>query len=221
MPGEQDVDASTVDSPNPDPMIDATKVSIDAPMQAPPDAPVVMPPDACVPAAFEKLTNPVFDLTPNGMGWTAVRDPQLYPIIGAEGIAPHSAPNKAWFGGASGQDLGTSSPIVDSLHQDVVIPANTTSVTITGYYLVGTQETDAGIFDRFTLDVIQTNGTVIENVIALDDNTVAGTFTMFSKTLTQNVAGQTVRLRGTSNNDVLYRTNFFVDSLSLKATHCP
>ena len=223
--GGQDVDATTVDTANPDPPRDAAPdAAIDAapPIDAPPpDAPVVMPPDACVASAYEKLTNPVFDLTPTGTGWTAVRDPALYPIVGAEGIAPHSAPYKAWFGGASGQDLGVSTPIVDSLHQDVVIPADTSLVTVTGYYLVGTQETDAGIYDTFTLDVIETNGTVIENVIKLDDNTVATAYTQFTKTLTANVAGKTIRLRGTSTNDVLYRTNFFVDSLSLKATHCP
>ena len=221
MPGEQDVDASTVDSPNPDPILDAAKPPVDAPMQAPPDAPVVMPPDACVPSAFEKLTNPVFDLSPTGTGWVDVHDPQLYPIIGSEGPPPHSAPNKAWLGGASGQALGTAT-VVDSLHQDVVIPANTTTVTITGYYLVGTNETTTTtIKDRFTLDVIQTNGTPIENVIALNNLTNAATFTAFSKTLTTNVAGQTIRLRATSTNDFSAHTNFFIDSLSLKATHCP
>ena len=225
-PGEQDVDATTVDTANPDQRIDAAppvdaRPPVDAP---PPDAPVVLPPDACVASAFEKLTNPVFDLTPNGVGWTGVREPELaqYPFISADpaGVTPHSPPNKAWFGGAAGDDIGKSS-VTDSLYQDVTIPASATQVTITGYYLVGTNETGTTVYDTFSLDITQTNGTVIENILTANNTTVATAFTQFSKTLTANVAGQTIRLRATSTNDVLYHTNFFLDSLSLKATHCP
>ena len=68
---------------------------------------------------------------------------------------------------------------------------------------------------------MQTNGTVIENVMTANNLTVAGTFTLFTKNITGNVAGQTVRLRATSINDAILHTNFFVDTLSLKATHCP
>jgi len=43
----------------------------------------------------------------------------------------------------------------------------------------------------------------------------------FTHSFTANVSGQTVRLRFTSTNDVTLGTNFFFDTLSLKATHCP
>jgi hypothetical protein len=230
MPGEL-ADANDVDSKNPDPMVDARP---DAPvMQQMPDAPPPPPPpDACVPAAIEKLTNPVFDLTPNGMGWVDGRDPATnmlsggpYPIISPNpaGVAAHSAPNKAWFGGAAGNEVTPAkATLVDTLHQDIMIPAGATNVVVTGYYIVGTTEpATTTAFDTFKIDLVQTNGTLIENVISLSNLTSASTFTQFSKAITANVAGQTIRLRGTSINDNLYRTNFFVDSLSLKATHCP
>lgn len=208
--------ADQSDSNNPDPMADARPDSMIAPM---PDAP-----PACVPMAIEHLMNPVFDLAPDGVNWTAVRDPQLYPIISANptGLAPISAPNKAWFGGAAGNDLGTSS-VTDSLHQDITFPANATTFVVTGYYLIGGIEETGTLYDTFTLDVIETNGTPIENIIQLNNtqNTSATTFATFNKTLTSNLAGRTVRLRGTSTNDILYHTSFFFDSLSFKATHCP
>ncbi|MBS1124225.1 MAG: hypothetical protein H6Q90_6453, partial [Deltaproteobacteria bacterium] len=62
-PNAEQVDASNTDAKNPDPVADARPDST----TAMPDGP--LPPDACVPMAIEKLANPVFDLTPNGMGW--------------------------------------------------------------------------------------------------------------------------------------------------------
>ncbi|MBA3501626.1 MAG: hypothetical protein H0T65_14775 [Deltaproteobacteria bacterium] len=225
MPGEQ-VDASDQIDSSGEQFADARP---DSTTVVPPDAPPP-PPDACVPVAAERLVNPVFDLTPNGMGWVDARVPATnmlsggpYPIITANGIAPHSAPNKAWFGGAAGNEVTPTKPtLVDTLHQDVAVPAGATNVVVSGFYLVGTTE-PAGTtaFDTFNVDLVQTNGTVIENVLTLSNLSAVGTFTAFSKNITANVAGQTVRLRGTSINDNLYRTNFFVDSLSFKSTQCP
>jgi hypothetical protein len=211
MPAAE-VDAS--EQTNPDPIVDAR------PDATPPDA----PPDACVPVTTEYLMNPVFDLPPDGVNWTAVRNPQLYPIIGPNptGLMPISAPNKAWFGGAAGNDLSMTA-VTDSLYQDVTFPANATTFVVSGFYLVaGIEDTDA-VYDTFTLDVIETNGTPIENVMTLNNmqNTGAQTFATFSKPLTSNLAGRTVRLRGTSTNDIIQHTNFFFDSMSFKATHCP
>ena len=229
MPGEQtDAAASPVDAKDPENLADARP---DAPNVVPPDAPPP-PPDACVPVQGEKLTNPVFDLTPNGMGWVDGRDPATnmlaggpFPIISANptGVAAQSAPNKAWFGGANaGQVNPPKASLVDTLHQDITLSPTATNVVVSGYYLVGTNEpATTTAYDTFSIDLVQTNGTVIENIIQLSNLTSASAFTAFSKNITANVAGQTVRLRMTSVNDNLYHTNFFVDSVSLKATHCP
>ena len=221
MPSElTDASEQTTDSKDPEVLVDAR-----------PDASPDASPDACVPVAIEKLVNPVFDLTPNGMGWVDGRDPATnllpggpFPIISANpaGVTPHSAPNKAWFGGASGNQVSPpKATLVDTLHQDIVIPASATNVVVTGYLLVGTNELDSMVWDTFTIDLTQTNGTVIENVMSANNNTVAGSFIPFTKNITANVAGQTIRLRMTSINDDIRHTNFFIDSLSLKATHCP
>lgn len=232
QPAEQ-VDASEqqqADAANIDPMIDAPKPPQDT-TPPPPDAQVVVTPDACVPMAIEHLVNPVFDLNPPGTGWVDGRDPATnmlaggpFPIISANptGVAAQSAPNKAWFGGAAGSDVSPAKPsLTDTLYQDITFPAGATNFVVSGYYLVGTNETGTTVYDTFTIDIVQTNGTVIENVLVANNTTVAGAFTPFSKTLAANLAGQTVRLRALSINDSIYHTNFFLDSFSFKATHCP
>jgi hypothetical protein len=148
MPSEQADASETVDSSDPEMLVDAR------PDATPPDA----PPDACIPVAIEKLVNPVFDLTPNGMGWVDGRDPATnllpggpFPIISANpaGVTPHSAPNKAWFGGANGGQVNPpKATLVDTLHQDIVIPASATNVVVTGYLLVGTNESGSTVYDE-------------------------------------------------------------------------
>lgn len=206
---------------DPDAPVDAEQ-HIDARVDAPPDArPIDAPPDACVPQTTELLANPVFDLDPVGTGWTQVPIDPTYPPITSDGFAAHTAPYKAWMGGFAGQDIGQSSA-TDVVYQDFMVPAGTTQLVITGYYVVGTNETGTTIYDTGALDLLQTNGTPIENVLSLNNTTNTGAvWTSFSHTFTQIPAGQTVRLRITSTNDISNVTNFFFDTLSLKATHCP
>jgi hypothetical protein len=193
---------------------------LDAP--AAPDAKVYLDAAPCTPHTTQLLANPVLDLTPQGTNWTEVPIDSAYPPITADGIAPQSTPYKAWMGGFTGTDKGTSS-VTDQLYQDVTVPANTTALVLTGYYLVGTQETSTTTaYDTGSVALVQTSGTPIETVMSLSNLTNTGTsWVAFSHTFTANVSGQTVRLRITSTNDITNVTNFFFDTLALNATHCP
>lgn len=196
-----------------------------------PDAPT----DACVPVVLEKLANPVFDLTPAGVNWVDQRDPRLnaqpggpFPIISPNptGLIPVSAPNQAWLGGAAGEDITPQvSSLTDQLFQDIVIPADATQIVVSGFFLVGTQDDPSTVFDTFSLDITQTNGTPIENVLTANNTTVAASYTPFSKTISAGglaqMAGQTVRIRAIMVNDVSFLTNVFLDSMSVKVTGCP
>lgn len=196
---------------------------IDAPPDAHPDArPIDAPPDACVPQTTELLANPVFDLTPAGTSWNQTPIDPAYPPITSDGFAAQTAPYKAWMGGFDGQSKSMNS-VTDVVYQDVTVPAGTTALVLTGYYVVGTNETSTTtVFDTASLDLLQTNGTPIENVMAPTNLTVTGsTWTAFTHNFTHLPAGQTVRLRITSTNDITNVTNFFFDTFSLKATHCP
>jgi len=215
---EGDPDAAIDAAPHIGAAIDAV-VHIDAPVDA---APMIdAPPDACVPITTELLQNPVFDLSPAGTLWQQVPIDATYPPITSDGFTAQTAPYKAWMGGFTGEDEGTAS-VTDVIYQDVVVPANTTQLVLTGYYVVGTTETGTTVYDTGAVDLLQTNGTPIENVMSLNNvTTTAAAWQTFSHTFTHNVSGQTVRFRITSTNDITNVTNFFFDTLSLKATHCP
>jgi hypothetical protein len=221
---EGNPDAAIDAAPHPDAPVDAAPHP-DAPVDAAPHidaAPMIdAPPDACVPITTELLANPAFDLAPVGTGWTEQNIDPAYPVItGDDGIVEQSAPYKAWMGGITGTDENTSS-VTDQVYQDVAVPANTTQLVLTGYYEVRTSETGTTVYVTGSVDLLQTNGTPIEAIMALNNAAPTTAWTTLSHTFTHNVSGTTVRLRFTTTNDVTNATSFFFDTLSLKATHCP
>ncbi|MDQ3366030.1 MAG: hypothetical protein M3680_11440 [Myxococcota bacterium] len=200
----------------------------DATVTPPPDAaPVIadaapLPPDACVPMATEKLVNPAFDSTPVGTGWTqTLINPQFPLVTDQDGAAEHTAPFKAWLGGFVAPTAGQT--VTDVLFQQVVIPATTTTVVLTGFYDVRTAEAaaDPMVWDSATLSLVDTNDVVLATVLTLSNRTPKTAWTAINHTFTQNLAGRTVRLRMTSSNDDSNATSFYFDTLSLQATHCP
>jgi hypothetical protein len=177
------------------------------------------PPDACVPVITELLANPAFDLTPVGTDWQATPIDPAYPLITNGAIAAQSPAYYAWMGGITGDDEGELT-VTDLLYQDVVVPTATTQLVVTGYYAVGTQETDPVVYDTGTFDLTKTDGTPIENVLSLSNLTTTSTWVAFSHTFTTDLSGQTVRVRMTTTNDEINSTGFLFDTLALKATHC-
>jgi hypothetical protein len=171
----------------------------------------------CTTHVTQLLGNPALDLAA-AAPWVQTNIDNAYPIIGNLGtFAPHSAPNKAWMGGIvapSGQN------VTDVLHQDVAIPAGTSSLVLTYQYVVGTQETGSTVYDRGYVDLLKTDGTPLESVQQLTNATTNAAWAPFTKTFTGNYSGQTVRLRFTSTNDDLRVTNFFFDTVALTATYC-
>ena len=215
--GKQD-QISVVDGPS-------GKVYMDAPEQHNP------PPDgmgsgsgACTPMQIEMLQNPAFDLAPVGTMWIAAPYDPTYPIVTAQlGIAQQSAPYDAWMGGLQGTDYGVST-CTDTFYQDIAIPATATALVLTGYYEVRTSDSTTTVYDKASLSLTQTNGTVIEPIFTeqqLNNTHATTTWTAINHTFTNVSAGQTVRLSFSSTNDVTLATSFYFDSLSLVATACP
>lgn len=182
------------------------------PIDAPP---LVDAPPGCTPMTTQLLVNGNFDGAPIGTGWTAAPIDAMYPIITADGTLIESAPNKAWMGGFE------ATPNTDTLYQDVMVPAGTTMLSLTGYYQVRTGE----LFDFLPIDLIDVDlttptGTVLESVLALDNGDKTTQWTPISKTFTNPHAGTMVRLRVTTDSDDVDATSFFLDSLALTATQC-
>lgn len=196
---------------------------IESQPDARPDA-LIVPPDApaVVPVCHDQqlLSNPVLDLNPSGMGWIQQNIDDLAPIItGDDGVAEHSPPFKAWMGGLEAFDYGVNS-VTDTLYQDVTIPANTTQVRLTGVYEVRTMEVDPTAYDTAQLALTQTDGTPLQVVKDLSNLTPTTTWTAIDTLAPANLAGQTIRVRITTTNDVIDATSFYFDTLALTATIC-
>ena len=197
--------------------IDAPGPGIDAPPEPMIDAST--PDGACVPMTTQLLVNPAFDLTPAGMGWTQQPVSSSAPLVtNVGGLAAHSPSLKGLLGQVTGNN------VTDVLYQDVTIPPMTTRLVITGMHAVRTNE-DPGAtqeFDAASASLAQPNGTPIQLIVAVSNKTPMTTWAPFTHTFTQNLSGQTVRLRFTSTSDDSRLTSFYFDSLALTATHgCP
>lgn len=166
----------------------------------------------CVPVTMQRLVNPSFDANPVGTGWVETLIDPMYPLITADdGVPEHSAPYKLWMGGLPSGD--------DEARQDILIPAGTTQLLLRGQYDVRTAEI-FGVFDTSTVDLTTPGNVVLQNALAVDNEDDTTGWTSFQRIFPQTYAGQTVRLRIRSHNDVSEETSFFYDSLALEATVC-
>ena len=214
------IDAASIDSANP---IDAPS-SIDAaiPIDAgtPIDAPISIdaatPIDGggCTTTTVQLLVNGNVDATPRGTGWVETPVDPLYPPITADtgGVAAQSAPNRIWLGGFTSAS--------DAVEQIVAIPAGTTQLVLRGQYAAITGESGTTVYDSAAIELLSTAGAVLATPQALTNVTVQAAFTPFSFIFATPFAGQSVRLRFRSTNDLSLETSFFWDSLVLEATVC-
>jgi len=175
----------------------------------------VMPDAGCTVITKDLLANGNFDATPVGTGWTeapVVATDKL--ITPNDGVPEQSAPNKAWLGGIAQPSA------VDALYQDVAIPASTTMLVLSGYYDVRTAEIGATVYDTGRADIATTTGALIETVLSLDNANAKTSWQPIQHTVAASVAGQTIRIRFTTQNDGSNPTSFYFDTMSLQATYC-
>ena len=187
--------------------------SVDSPASTGTDAASPDSPGPCMTMTINLLQNPSFETTPLATGWTETRY-MNEPIVRTDGIAGQSPTAKAWLGGVTG------SAAADAQHQDIMVPASTTALVLTGFYEVRTGETGATVYDRGSLDLVSTAGVMIEPIQAFTNAAPTTTWTAINKTITANVKGTTVRLRMNSTNDILNATSFYFDTMVLNATVC-
>jgi hypothetical protein len=170
----------------------------------------------CTVMTRDLLTNSNFEGTPAGTGWTETS--ATPPLVTAQtpGVVAQSPTIRAWLGGATG------APARDDLYQDVLVPASTTMLVVTGFYEVRTGETGTTVYDSGKAEITTTAGTQIELIKSFDNVHPTTAWTALDKTLT-NLAmmkGQTVRLHFSATNDNLVASSFFFDTLHLNATVC-
>lgn len=192
-------------------------VTPDAPVDA---APVVPPGDACMPQVTQLLINPAFDMAPRGTGWQErLASPDAPLITTEDGVIEHTPVAKAWLGGFEAPTA--TALLFDAAYQDIVIPAGTTNLVVTGFHQVRTAEDPTTVeYDKGKITVTDLNGVVISTVLALSNtSSTTPTWTAFGYAFTQDLSGKTVRFRIASSNDDLDPTSFFFDSLAVTATY--
>jgi hypothetical protein len=162
--------------------------------------------------ATDILVNGSFDAVPIGTGWVQDDGGSGYPIIvsSAElpfGITPHSAPNVAWLGGVF--------DVTESVSQDIAVPAGVTTMRLTGYVRITTEE-PSGQYDHLYAEILAPGGgEQLGHWSNLDANLAWAAFNLLAS---GNYAGQTITLRFRSYCDDLYNTDFFMDTCFLDAT---
>ena len=209
VPAQDGVDGGGVIGTDGAPQVDGGP-GVNAPVTTP-DAPA-----SCTVVTRNLLTNGNFDTAPLGTGWTATPIDPMYPLVTGAGTVIQSAPNRAWLGGI----VAPSGSVTDVLYQDVVIPASTTALTVTGFHQVRSGELFPLGFDFAFLDLVTTASAPLEAILALEDGDDGTTWVPINVAVPTPYAGQTVRVRLTSSNDRSAATSFYFDTLALNATFC-
>jgi hypothetical protein len=219
---------------------DARPVAPDAtPVDMTPDAspPPPPPPDAgsqCTPVIVNLLANPTFDQGP-GLGWqeTSSFSPP-FPLVTHQdelqgALAANTPPWLVWMGGYL---QTTTVSGVDTLQQQITLPAGATGFELIGFRMVATEE-DIGLgeFDTARITIRNTANVVLEplrdptapctlNGCTWSNENATAEFSAFTMIPVGSYAGQTIRIHVESDVDDILNTNFFLDSFAARVTVC-
>lgn len=210
-PGERE-SSGTADAGGGAPLPDAALAASDA-MPAhnePPDAgPPEEPP--CTVQTVNFLNNASFD---NGLGAWAQTSSGGYQLImnqSETGITAHSGVMVAWL---SGYDNA-----VDSISQNVPLPADAASVTVKGQRHFTTDES-GGTYDKTWLEITDPAGNVLEQLAQWSNQDASDAWVAFEYPLASAYQGQTIKVRLRSDTDFSNPSWFFYDTLRLEASTC-
>ena len=170
----------------------------------------------CTSTIVQYLTNNNFDggataWVENGAGYPIIlstSDP-MYPLP----VTPDSGIYASWLGGL---DNATR-----SIYQDVAIPVGATNVELVGVRWIASEETSTVTdWDTFTVTIRSTSNTVLETVSSLGNTDQVDLWVPLGGPLSGSYAGQTIRAHFESNQDFINNTNFFLDTVAVRATVC-
>ena len=102
----------------------------------------------------------------------------------------------------------------DSLYQTISVPASATTVTLTYWTYITTQETSTTAYDKFSAQVRNTSGTVLATLQSLSNGSTKNTWVKSTYSL-NSYKGQTIRVYFSGTNDSSLPTSFFLDDVSV------
>jgi kumamolisin len=129
-------------------------------------------------------------------------------------IVDSTTSSKHHTGSASGWLAGYNNGN-DAIYQAISIPSSASSVTLTFWVYVSTQETSHS-YDFFYAKVRNSSGTSLATVTTLSDATATG-WKQYTVSL-NSYKGQTVQIYFNATNDVSNPTSFFLDDVSVVAS---
>jgi hypothetical protein len=163
------------------------------------------------------LVNGNFDQG-EAVGWTRYSSWGLSgdPVIYASGSLAHGSQGggyAAWMGGKTSGE--------NRLSQAVTVPANATSLRLTGYIRIDTVEIGGDYDDLFIKLLLDSDQSVLETLVTYANGTTNTPWTAFTLPAADPHAGQTIDLLLDATNDLSRVTSFYVDTLALEAVVCP
>jgi len=127
-------------------------------------------------------------------------------------ITAQTPPYLGWLGGYD--------DAVDDLYQFVTIPAGATSISLSFYYAVRTEEVMTGVYDKVEVYTYDPMTTAYTPIAAFTNNTSAINWTRFTASLPLTLAGKTFEVGFLAKTDKTKTTSFFVDSVALDVVAC-
>jgi hypothetical protein len=117
--------------------------------------------------------------------------------------------------GAWGAYLGGYDDADDRLSQPMILPGDAISITLGFWWSIATEER-GGVRDTLTLSLLRPDGTLLADLMTLDNTAPANLWQEASVDMTVYV-GQPVVLRFWARTDANLSTDFYVDDVSVRA----
>jgi hypothetical protein len=150
-------------------------------------------------------------------GWTATTNTSGHSVIVVGGASPHAGSNYAELGGANNE--------TDTLTQTVAVPSSASTVSLTFWVNVVSQETSTTRgFDFLHVEVHNGSGSLLSTPLTLDnrdrskDGNTDGTYFQPAAIDLSSFKGQTIRLVFNASDDFELTTTFRVDDVSIATT---
>jgi Phosphoesterase family/Bacterial Ig domain len=164
-------------------------------------------------ATTQILSNPGFENgSSNPSPWTVTTTQSTNRVINnTSSEPPHSGTWDAWLD-------GHGSTTTDSILQQVSIPSNATSATLSFWLHIDTAETTTTTaYDTLTLQVRNTSGTVLSTPATFSNLNHAAGYQQKTFDLT-SFKGQTIQIFLQGKEDYTLQTSFVVDDFALNVT---
>ncbi len=194
--------AGPTNTPTRTPVSQPTNTPTPRPTNTPVPQPTNTPPPG---TCGEKLTNGGFE---GGRPPWVETSSGGYEII--DTTRPHTGSYSAYLAGYNNG--------VDTIYQQVTIPSNATSATLTYWWNVSTREACCTPYDYLYARVLNSSGGVLATLQTLNNASPNNVWTKSTFNLLA-YKGQTVRIYFKGTNDVSLPTSFFIDDVSLNT--CP